>query len=203
MNRRKGDQQYPKCTNCSRWTFTTCTVSTLELPGQQCVHLKEWEVMREDVRGKTCKEAHVTDTDCFYCHTYTRWFFLIFFKWPATIASMFQWHVLYFSILKIQIDGWAVGGGTTPWATLKHPFINLDICPLSFFLPLSPSVRWGGGNIKRRTPSCWLGATQLKWTEKQALQTEGATRAVDFEYFTNYTRCTLAGGPWGKNGGKW
>lgn len=37
------------------------------------------------------------------------------------------------------------GGGTTPWATLKHPFINLDICPLSFFLPLSPSVRGGGG----------------------------------------------------------
>lgn len=124
---------------------------------------------------------------------------------------MFQWHVLYFSILKIQIDGWAVGGdnslGNFKASIYQSRYLSRLSPPLlkgSFFLPLSPSVRWGGGgNIKRRTPSCWLGATQLKWTEKQALQTEGATRAVDFEYFTNYTRCTLAGGPWGKNGGKW
>lgn len=65
--------------------------------------------MREDVRGKTCKEADVTDMDCFYFHTYTR-----FLLWPATIVSMFQWYVvLHFSMLKIQIDGW-LGGVLLP-----------------------------------------------------------------------------------------
>lgn len=147
MNRRKGDQQYPKCTNCSRWTFTTCTVSTLELPGQQCVHLKEWEVMREDVRGKTCKEAHVTDTDCFYCHTYTRWFFFNFFKWPAAIASMFQWHVLYFSILKIQIDGWAVGGDNS-LGNFKASIYQSRYLSIEFFLTTAAKCSLGGGQYK-------------------------------------------------------
>lgn len=125
--------------------------------------------------------------------------FLNFFKWPATIASMFQWHVLYFSILKIQIDGWAVGGDNS-LGNFKASIYQSRYLSIEFFLTTVAKCSLGGGNIKRRTPSCWLGATQLKWTEKQALQTEGATRAVDFEYFTNYTRCTLAGGPWGK---KW
>lgn len=176
------------------WALWNCRDNSVFISRNE----KSWGKMSEERPVK----KHMWQTQTAFTVTLIQDDFFNFFKWPATIASMFQWHVLYFSILKIQIDGWAVGG-TTPWATLKHPFINLDICPLSFFLPLSPSVRWGGGNIKRRTPSCWLGATQLKWTEKQALQTEGATRAVDFEYFTNYTRCTLAGGPWGKNGGKW
>lgn len=144
MNRRKGDQQYPKCTNCSRWTFTTCTVSTLELPGQQCVHLKEWKVMREDVRGKTCKEAHVTDRLLLLSHLYK----MIFFKMASN--HCFYVPVACVIFFDFKNTNWWVGrgGGTTPWATLKHPLINLDICPLSFFLPLPPSVRGGGGQYK-------------------------------------------------------
>lgn len=94
-------------------------------------------------------------------------------------------------------------GGDNSLGNFKASIYQSRYLSIEFFLTTVAKCSLGGGNIKRRTPSCWLGATQLKWTEKQALQTEGATRAVDFEYFTNYTRCTLAGGPWGKNGGKW
>lgn len=148
-------------------------------------------------------KKHMWQTQTAFTVTLKQDDFLNFFKWPATIASMFQWHVLYFSILKIQIDGWAVGGDNS-LGNFKASIYQSRYLSIEFFLTtVAKCSLGGGGNIKRRTPSCWLGATQLKWTEKQALQTEGATRAVDFEYFTNYTRCTLAGGPWGKNGGKW
>lgn len=140
------------------WALWNCRDNSVFISRNE----KSWGKMSEERPVK----KHMWQTQTAFTVTLIQDDFFNFFKWPATIASMFQWHVLYFFSYH---------------------------CRQVF----------GGGNIKRRTPSCWLGATQLKWTEKQALQTEGATRAVDFEYFTNYTRCTLAGGPWGKNGGKW
>ncbi len=74
---REGDQQYLKCTNCSRSVCTTCTVSTLELQSRQHVQLERETDSHESVKtseGQTC----ATDTLIYVIHTDSNLFTFLF-----------------------------------------------------------------------------------------------------------------------------
>lgn len=92
-------------------------------------------------------KKHMWQTQTAFTVTLIQDDFFNFFKWPATIASMFQWHVLYFSILKIQIDGWAVGGGDNSLGNFKASIYQSRYLSIEFFLTTVAKCSLGGGAI--------------------------------------------------------
>lgn len=88
-------------------------------------------------------KKHMWQTQTAFTVTLKQDDFLNFFKWPATIASMFQWHVLYFSILKIQIDGWAVGGDNS-LGNFKASIYQSRYLSIEFFLTTVAKCSLGG-----------------------------------------------------------
>lgn len=148
---REGDRQYLKCTNCSRSVCTTCTVSTLELQSRQHVQHKSQKV-NEDVWG------YDPCTNTLKNGIFLKRFIFLFFK-------IFKTNLLFLSV-------------HYQWSFLWVKPANM----------LALAVR-NRSKRKDRRQLLWdtvvFRANVVKNIgdpeKEQALQPEGATRAVDTE----------------------